>query len=67
MIDDIFDKLDFQRVNMLLKLIADKRFGQIFITDSNKVRMEKLPSGVTGDRFFFETQNGCFSRTEDMR
>ncbi len=42
MIDDIFDKLDFQRVNMLLKLIADKRFGQIFITDTHQSRIEEL-------------------------
>ena len=67
LLDDVFDKLDFNRTSNLLKLVSGDDFGQIFITDSNKVRMEKLPSGVTGDRFFFETQNGCFSRTEDMR
>ena len=60
LLDDVFDKLDFNRTSNLLKLVSGDDFGQIFITDSNKVRMEKLPSGGTGDRFFFETQNGCF-------
>ena len=32
LLDDIFDKLDSNRVNSILKLVADERFGQIFIT-----------------------------------
>lgn len=42
MIDDIFDKLDFGRVNMLIALIAQENFGQIFITDTHLDRIESL-------------------------
>ncbi len=42
MIDDIFDKLDFQRVNLLLELIAQNHFGQLFITDTHPDRIENL-------------------------
>ena len=42
MIDDIFDKLDFGRVNMLIDLIAQDNFGQIFITDTHPDRIESL-------------------------
>jgi DNA replication and repair protein RecF len=33
LLDDIFDKLDEQRVQNLLQLIVSQQFGQIFITD----------------------------------
>ena len=42
MIDDIFDKLDFERVNALLRLIGSDSFGQIFITDTHLDRIETL-------------------------
>lgn len=63
LLDDVFDKLDFTRTSNLLKMVSGDDFGQIFVTDSNKVRMEKLPSGAGGDRYFFETADGCFTRT----
>ncbi len=42
LLDDIFDKLDNLRVNHLLKMINDGEFGQIFITDANKHRVNDL-------------------------
>ena len=33
LLDDIFDKLDAQRVEAIVKLVAGDHFGQIFITD----------------------------------
>ncbi len=42
MIDDIFDKLDFRRVNLLLQLIGQNHFGQLFITDTHLDRIETL-------------------------
>ncbi len=40
--DDIFDKLDRLRVEQIIKLVADKHFGQIFITDTNQERLDKI-------------------------
>jgi DNA replication and repair protein RecF len=37
--DDIFDKLDDERVEHLVKLAADNNFGQVFITDTQKERI----------------------------
>ncbi len=42
LLDDIFDKLDNDRVQKLVDLVADKRFGQVFITDTDKQRIENI-------------------------
>ena len=42
LLDDIFDKLDMQRVEQLIRIVTSERFGQIFITDCNKVRLENV-------------------------
>ena len=42
LLDDIFDKLDLQRVGELIRIVADKRFGQILITDCNQTRLEGI-------------------------
>lgn len=39
LLDDIFDKLDKQRVTQLLQLLFDKDFGQIFFTDTHENRL----------------------------
>lgn len=39
LLDDIFDKLDGERVQHLLSLLAEANFGQIFITDTQGDRM----------------------------
>ena len=62
LLDDVFDKLDMGRISNLLQMVASKDFGQIFITDSNKVRMEGIVDGLTQDRAYFETVSGTFKR-----
>jgi DNA replication and repair protein RecF len=42
LLDDIFDKLDEERVAKLVKLVHDEDFGQIFITDTHPARTKKL-------------------------
>ena len=62
LLDDVFDKLDMSRISNLLSMVAGRDFGQIFITDSNKVRMSSIVDGITEDRAYFEAINGSFSR-----
>lgn len=62
LLDDVFDKLDMGRISNLLQMVASKDFGQIFITDSNKVRMAGIVDGLTRDRAYFETVSGSFTR-----
>ena len=62
LLDDVFDKLDMSRISNLLQMVASKDFGQIFITDSNKVRMSGIVDELTQDRVYFETAAGAFTR-----
>ncbi|MBN4082143.1 DNA replication/repair protein RecF [bacterium AH-315-B15] len=42
LLDDIFDKLDHHRVQQLMKLVSDHAFGQVFISDTDMDRIEKV-------------------------
>lgn len=41
LLDDIFEKLDEDRLSSLIKRISNKEFGQIFITDTHRKRIEE--------------------------
>ena len=58
LLDDIFDKLDEQRVQNLLQLIVSQQFGQIFITDTHIERIEKLGVDLGINFKTFEIENG---------
>lgn len=62
LLDDVFDKLDMTRISNLLQMVSGNDFGQIFITDSNKVRMAGIVDGLTQDRAYFETTSGTFTK-----
>ncbi|PLX07141.1 MAG: DNA replication and repair protein RecF [Marinilabiliales bacterium] len=42
LLDDIFDKLDKKRVNVITRLVSESKFGQIFITDTSYSRMPDI-------------------------
>lgn len=42
LLDDIFDKLDDQRVAQLIKLVNEDTYGQIFISDTHRERTEEV-------------------------
>ena len=46
LLDDIFDKLDEQRVTQLLDLVNEATFGQIFISDTHADRTERAVKQV---------------------
>lgn len=58
LLDDVFDKLDLNRVEYLLNLVASDYFGQIFITDSNKVRIGEILGKIGGDSKYLEVSGG---------
>lgn len=62
LLDDLFDKLDTGRVANLLKMVAGQDFGQIFLSDSNKVRVSEIVDTVTQDSAYFEAKGGAFRR-----
>jgi DNA replication and repair protein RecF len=42
LLDDIFDKLDANRVKQLLEILLNKDFGQIFLTDTHVDRISAI-------------------------
>jgi DNA replication and repair protein RecF len=47
LMDDIFDKLDDRRIQMLIDMIENKIFGQVFITDARPERSKKLLENIS--------------------
>lgn len=58
LLDDIFDKLDTQRVEQIVKLVAGDSFGQIFITDTNRKHLDKILQKTEQDYKLFEINHG---------
>ena len=58
LLDDIFDKLDDQRVMKLVRLVGDDHFGQVFITDTQRQRIEKLFEDTQINHKIFEVVKG---------
>ena len=58
LLDDIFDKLDAQRVEQIVKLVAGDEYGQIFITDTNRDHLDLILSRSTLDYKIFHVDNG---------
>ncbi len=54
--DDIFDKLDENRVKQIINLVNDKNFGQIFISDTHKERTNQLIKEIHQSYQIFELQ-----------
>jgi len=42
LLDDVFEKLDPERVANLLRLVSQERFGQILLTDTDRGRVEAI-------------------------
>ena len=58
LLDDIFDKLDAQRVEQIVNLVASDAFGQIFITDTNREHLDKILERTKGEYKIFMVENG---------
>ena len=58
LLDDIFDKLDAQRVEQIVRLVSSDNFGQIFITDTNRDHLDQILSTTTLDYKIFHVSQG---------
>lgn len=61
LLDDIFDRLDAQRVERIVNLVSGDSFGQTFITDTNRDHQDKILSLTSQDYKLFYCENGTFS------
>jgi len=58
LLDDIFDKLDSERVGNIVELVSTEDFGQIFITDTNRENMDRILSSSEGSYKIFHVKGG---------
>lgn len=58
LLDDIFDKLDALRVEKIIQLVSGTRFGQIFITDTNRKYLDEIIVQNGNDFRLFHVCNG---------
>lgn len=55
--DDIFDKLDADRVQKIIEMVNDATFGQLFITDTHEERTELIVKTTNLDYEIFRISN----------
>ena len=65
LLDDIFDKLDAQRVEAIVKLVSGDNFGQIFITDTNRDHLDQILHSSNHEYKIFEVDHGEISLKEE--
>lgn len=58
LLDDIFDKLDQQRIEKLLEIIASETAGQVFITEARADRVENFFGVFPGEIRKFRVDKG---------
>ena len=61
LLDDIFDKLDANRVEQIVRLVSGNDFGQIFITDTNREHLDQILQSSHLDYKIFHVENGEIS------
>lgn len=62
LLDDIFDKLDRDRVERIMRLVTEKdTFGQTFITDTNRRHLDDIIALTGGDYRLWSVDRGEFT------
>ena len=58
LLDDIFDKLDEQRIDRLVQLIIQQHFGQVFITDAKGKSSAAIMQQVKAEQALIQIEQG---------
>lgn len=62
LLDDIFDKLDAERVGNIMEVVSTSQcFGQIFITDTGRENTDRVLEHIQGNFLLFEANRGSYS------
>ncbi len=64
LLDDIFDKLDAQRVEKIISMVSSDTFGQIFITDTNREHLDRILAAGNFDYKIFRVKQGEFKEVK---
>ncbi len=58
LLDDIFDKLDANRVGKIIELVSQDKFGQIFISDTNRKHLEDIIFRINSENMIYKIADG---------
>ncbi len=58
LLDDIFDRLDANRVEEIVKLVSSDEFGQIFISDTNRESFDKILERINNSHHIYSVKDG---------
>ncbi len=58
LLDDVFDKLDRDRVKHLVQLLFEEQLGQVFITDTDEQRILETFEKINFEFFWFKIKDG---------
>ena len=64
LLDDIFDKLDDDRITKLMELVASDDFGQLFVTDARPERTLNLFRSLKKEKKLFKVDEGKVDELE---
>ena len=64
LLDDVFDKLDDNRVEHLMKLVDKHHFGQIFVTYTHTERSKQIFNNINAVYKLFHIKNGAIEKEE---
>jgi len=67
LLDDIFDKFDAERVEQIIRLVGNHRFGQIFITDTHQSRLQEILTSHNTDYKLFSIAGNRVEEVEQSR
>ncbi|MDD4756878.1 MAG: DNA replication and repair protein RecF, partial [Prolixibacteraceae bacterium] len=63
-LEDIFDTLDRNRVEQIIKLVSGDQFGQIFITDTNRSHLDGILKEMASDFRIFNVTSGSIQQIQ---
>jgi DNA replication and repair protein RecF len=58
LLDDIFDKLDNERVTRLMRLVSEHMFGQVLVTDTDAERVRQIFEKIDEPYRLFMVESG---------
>jgi DNA replication and repair protein RecF len=67
LLDDIFDKLDQNRVEQIIKVVSNAEFGQIFITDTNREHLDSIIKKMKAGFRIFKVNKGEVNNEDETK
>lgn len=64
LLDDIFDKLDNNRVEKLMQMVSNHSFGQVLVTDTDEERVKRIFDSIQEPFRMFKVESGKIEQIE---